>query len=94
MPNKSRTGAVQIRDKTNGSISVIYYRSVGHLNSEAENLAQYTGPNILLLSETWLDSSMISLEFLPSKLKGGIKKDGSKEGGGVMISYSLFVVEA
>ena len=65
---------VHRRDKNSVRIAVINYRSVRFRKAELENLVHYTDPDILLLSETWLDPSINCSEFLPSNYKGDITK--------------------
>ena len=50
----------------------------------------------LILTETKLDPSVNSWEFLPEHYKGDIWKDNKKGAGGVMIAYkdSLVAVQA
>ena len=55
--------------------------------AELENLTEYVNPDILILTETKIDSDIKSSEFLPEGYKGDIRKDRNATGGGVMLAY-------
>ena len=64
--------------------------------AEIANMCSYLEPDIIIMTETKIDSSVKYSEFLPSHYLGTIRKDRVKGGGGVMIAYreSLCVTEA
>ena len=51
-----------------------------------ENVVEYTDPDVLIISETKLDATVDSTEFLPSGYRGDIRKDRDRKGGGLMIA--------
>ena len=57
---------------------------VASKKAELENLISYTQPDILCLTETKLDDSVYTSEFLP-KGYSGFRKDRVKGGGGVIV---------
>jgi len=57
---------------------------VASKKAELENLISYTQPNILCLTETKLDDSVYTSEFLP-KGYSGFRKDRVKGGGWVVV---------
>jgi hypothetical protein len=60
--------------------------------SELANLCDYLDPDVIILTETKLDSTINYTEFLPKNYKGDIRKDRVKGGGGVMIAYKTHLV--
>ena len=59
--------------------------SVSSKRAELENLVAYTSPDVLLLTETKIDSSVSTSEFLPAGYRG-FRKDRNRSGGGVMVA--------
>ena len=59
-------------------------------------MVDYLNPDVMILVETKMDSSVNYSEFLRASYKGEITKDRFSHGGGVMIAYkdTLAVVEA
>ena len=57
---------------------------------ELGNLISYTEPDVLILTETKIDSSIRCSEFLPSNYFSDIRKDQVRGGGGVMIAIKSF----
>ena len=58
---------------------------VSSKRAELENLVAYTSPDVLLLTETKIDSSVSTSEFLPVGYRG-FRKDRNRSGGGVMVA--------
>ena len=52
--------------------------------AELQNLVSYTSPDVIFLTETKIDATVSSAEFLPQGYKG-FRKDRTSGGGGVMI---------
>ena len=49
-------------------------------------MAEYTKPDIIFITETKITSDIKLCEFLPDNYSGTIRKDRTKDGGGVMIA--------
>ena len=49
-------------------------------------MADYCDPDLMLVTETKLDSSIFSSELLPKGYVGEFRRDRNLHGGGVMIS--------
>ena len=77
-------------------IAVINCQGVRCKRAELENMCDYMDPDVLILTETKLDHSVNSSEFLPEHYKGDIRRDNKKGAGGVMIAYkdSLVAMQA
>ena len=77
-------------------IAVINCQGVRNKRAELENMCDYMDPDVLILTETKLDPSVNSSEFLPEHYKGDIRRDNKKGAGGVIIAYkdSLVAVQA
>ena len=71
--------------KQNLRTLVINCNGVSNKRAELENVFNYTDPDIVLLTETKIDSTINPSEFLPRGYKGDIRKDRCQGGGGVMI---------
>ena len=54
--------------------------------AELENLINYTGPDLIIMTETKIDEHVKASEFLPKGYTGDIRKDLCKGGGGVLIA--------
>ena len=52
-----------------------------------KHLVEYTDPDVLIMTETKLDSSISTAEFLPPGYQGQIRKDRTRSGGGVMLAF-------
>ena len=75
---------------------MINCQGVRRKRPELENMCDYMDPDVLILTETELDPSLYSSEFLSKHYKGDIQRDNKKGAGGVMIAYkdSLVAVQA
>ena len=81
--------------KQNLRTIVLNCNSIRNKSAELENLVNTTDPDIIIMSETKLNPSIGSSEFLPPGYKG-FRKDRATEdgGGGVMIvTKDSFIVE-
>ena len=71
--------------------------SVVNKRAELSHLVQYTDPDVIILTETHLDSTIKSSEFLPDGYRGDIRKDRNRFGGGVMLAikscYDVDLIE-
>ena len=67
--------------KQNLRTLVINCNGVSNKRAELENVFNYTDPDIVLLTETKIDSTINPSEFLPSGYKGDIRKDRCQGGG-------------
>ena len=65
---------------------IINANGVSDKRALLENVVKYTDPDVLIISETKLDATVDSTEFLPSGYRGDIRKDRDRKGGGVMIA--------
>ena len=62
--------------------------------AEFANLTEYTDPDVIMMTETKLDSSINAAEFLPEGYQVGARKDRNRSGGGVMLAFkSCYNVE-
>ena len=74
---------------------VINCNSVSGKKSELAERVEYTDPDVILLTETKLDSSIGTAEFIPEGYQGNIRRDRNRSGGGVMImTKSCYSVDA
>jgi hypothetical protein len=85
MPNKGN----------NLRVIVVNCNSASGKKAELANLCDYLDPDVMILTETKIDSTVHYAEFLPEGYTGDIRKDRVMGGGGVMIAYrsSLIAVE-
>ena len=73
--------------KQNLRTLVINCNGIANKRAELENITAYTDPDVILMTETKIDSSVSSSEFLPCGYKGDIRRDREEGGGGgVMIA--------
>jgi len=82
-PSKRKLHSLTNKDRNMRLLS-INCNGVASKKAELENLISYTQPDILCLTETKLDDSVYTSEFLP-KGYSGFRKDRVKGGGGVMV---------
>ena len=61
---------------------VINCNGIANKRAELENITAYTDPDVILMTETKIDSSVSSSEFLPCGYKGDIRRDWEEGGGG------------
>ena len=64
---------------------VINANSITHKKAEISAMADYCDPDLMLITETKLDSSIFSSELLPKGYVGEFRRDRNLHGGGVMI---------
>ena len=64
---------------------VINANSITHKKAEISAMADYCDPDLMLITETKLDSSIFSSELLPKGYVGEFRRDHNLHGGGVMI---------
>ena len=64
---------------------VINANSITHKKAEISAMADYCDPDLMLITETKLDSSIFSSELLLKGYEGEFRKDRNLHGGGVMI---------
>ena len=64
---------------------VINANSITHKKAEISAMADYCDPDLMLITETKLDSSIFSSELLPKGYVGEFRRDPNLHGGGVMI---------
>ena len=64
---------------------VINANSITHKKAEISAMADYCDPDLMLITETKLDSSIFSSELLPKGYVCGFRRDRNLHGGGVMI---------
>ena len=82
--------------KTNLRVAVINCQGVRGKKAYLENICEYMDPDVLILTETKLDPSIIPAIFLSAHYKGDIRKDVKSGTGGVMLAYrdNMIAVEA
>ena len=71
----------------NFRVAVVNSNSARNKKAEFTNFIQYTKPDIILITETKIDGTIASSEFLPDGYLGKIRNDRNLFGGGVMIAY-------
>ena len=64
---------------------VINANSITHKKAEISAMADYCDPDLMLISETKLDSSIFSSELLPKGYVDEFRRDRNLNGGGVML---------
>ena len=64
---------------------VINANSITNKKAEISAMADYCDPDLMLITETKLDSSIFSSELLPKGYVGEFRRDRNLHGGGVMI---------
>ena len=72
--------------RTNIRTLVINANGVSDKRALLENLVECTDPDVMIITETKLDSTINSSEFLPEGYRGDIRKDRNRHWGGVMIA--------
>eukprot|EP00745_Piridium_sociabile_P045808 TRINITY_DN9988_c0_g2_i1.p1 TRINITY_DN9988_c0_g2~~TRINITY_DN9988_c0_g2_i1.p1 ORF type:complete len:264 (+),score=32.88 TRINITY_DN9988_c0_g2_i1:50-841(+) len=65
----------------------VNFRSVVGKRAEIHNLLESLKPDVIIGTETWLDSTIADTEFLPPSYKA-FRRDRNREGGGVLIAVS------
>lgn len=60
--------------------------SIRRRKAELEEFSIYAKPDLLMFTETKVDASIASSEFLPEEFIGNIRRDRTLDGGGVMIA--------
>ena len=80
-------GTVTLKLKKKGNWCTLIINANGVLNKKAEIAAiiDYCDPDLMLFTETKIDSSISFSEFLPNGYNGEFRRDRCKNGGGVMI---------
>ena len=75
------------RNKHNNlRISIINCNGIRSRKAELGYLTEYIKPDILLITETKIDKTIISLEVLSANFSYNIRKDRTSDGAGVMIA--------
>ena len=64
---------------------VINANNITHKKAGISAMADYCDPDLILITETKLDSSIFSSELLPKGYVGKFRRDRNLNGGGVMI---------
>ena len=67
-------------------LCILNCNSARNRRAELEFMAEYTKPDIIFITETKMTSDIKSCEFLPDDYSGTIRKDRTKDSGGVMIA--------
>ena len=71
---------------SNLRISVININSARNRKAELEHISEYVKPDLILMTETKIDSSISAAEFLPDDYKCCARKDRDRNGGGVLVA--------
>ena len=64
---------------------VINANSITHKKAEISAIADYCVPDLMLITETKIESSIFSSKLLPKGYVGEFRRDRNLNGGGVMI---------
>jgi hypothetical protein len=85
--NRSDNQSAHIRRGRNDDLRflVLNANSAKGKPAEIANICDYTTPDIIIMSETKLDKSAYTAEFLPTNYVA-IRKDRTRHGGGVLIA--------
>ena len=80
-------GTVTLKLKKKGNWRTLIINANGVLNKKAEIAAiiDYCDPDLMLFTETKIDSCISFSEFLPNWYNGEFRRDRCKNGGGIMI---------
>ena len=73
------------KKSSNWHTVVINANSITHKKAEISAITDYCDPDLMLITETKLDSSIISSELLPKGSVDEFRRDRNLNGGGVMI---------
>ncbi len=93
-PSQSDADSVPAK-KQNWRTLVVNCNGVMSKKAELSNLTNYTNPDILLLTETKIDNTISTSEFLPDGYTGEFRKDRTMGGGGVLIAIkSIYNAES
>ena len=81
------SGLSYSKSKKKGNWRTLIINANGILSKTAEISAiiEYCDPDLMLISETKIDSTISYSEFLPKGYTGEFRRDRNKNGGGVMI---------
>ena len=89
------TSGPTTKNPNNWRSVTINCNSVSGKRAELANLAAYTDPDVLVLTETKIDHTVHPSEFLPDGYNCAACKDRNRSGGGVMLAFkSCYSVEA
>ena len=84
--NDSVPQAPPPKKRNNLRLCILNCNSARNRWAELVFMAEYTKPDIIFITETKITSDIKSCEFLPDNYSGTIRKDRTKDGGGVMIA--------
>ena len=76
---------IYLKKGSNWHTVVINANSITHKTAKISAMAYYCDPDLMLITETKLDSSIFSSELLPKCYVGEFRRDRHLNGGGVMI---------
>ena len=79
------SGFIYPKKGSNWRIVVINANSITHKKAEISAMADYCDPDLMLIMDTKLDSSIFSSELLPKSYVGEFRRNHNLNGGGVMI---------
>ena len=85
MNTKLSSDFIYPKKGSNWRTVVINANSITHKKAELSAMADYCDPDLMLITETKLDSSIFSSEQLPKGYVGEFRWDRNLNGGGVMI---------
>ena len=89
IPMTCLLGSVTLKSKSKkkGNWRTLIINANGVLSKTAEiaSIIDYCDLDLMLFTETKIDSSISFSEFLPNGYNGGSRRDRNKNGGGVMI---------
>ena len=77
---------VPVKKSNNLRIAIMNVNSIRRRKAELEEFSIYAKPDLLMFTETKVDASIASSEFLPEEFIGNIRRDRTLDGGGVMIA--------
>ena len=75
----------KVLNRSNWRTVVINANSITHKKVEISAMADYCDSDLMLITETKLDSSILSSELLPKGYVGQFRRDRNLNSGGVMI---------
>ena len=85
LPPELSSDFIYPKKGSNWRTVVINANSITHKKAEISAMADYCDPDLMLIMETKLDSSIFSSELLPKGSVGEFRRDRNLNGGGVMI---------
>ena len=79
------SGIASIYPSTSIRSLVINCNGIASKKAELESVIDYTDPDVLIITETKIDDTVHTSEFLPSNFKA-FRRDRTRRGGGVLIA--------